>query len=74
MMRDDIVLGIAAYGRSFELASASDNSLYDEILGDGPISVNTGMQGVLSYYEVCHYCSGYSSLCSMYMFIYIRKF
>lgn len=51
MMRDDIVLGIAAYGRSYELIDSNSNSLYDAILGDGPTSVNTGLEGILAYYE-----------------------
>ena len=53
MNRDDIVIGISAYGRSYELASSNYNALGDEIIGDGPISVNLGgPDGVIPYYEV----------------------
>ena len=53
MNRDDIVIGISAYGRSYELASSNYNALGDEIIGDGPINVNLGgPDGVIPYYEV----------------------
>lgn len=52
-MRDQIVVAIPAYGRSFTLASSTETSMGAAITGDGPRGPLLNETGILAYYEVC---------------------
>ena len=47
------LLGLAAYGRSFQLASAENAGLGAPANGPGLAGKYTGEQGTLSFYEIC---------------------
>ena len=51
---EKIVIGIAAYGRSFELANQSRTGSGAPIIGNGPAGAITNEPGILSYFEICN--------------------
>ncbi|KAL8597655.1 hypothetical protein ACOMHN_031590 [Nucella lapillus] len=48
-----ITVGMASYGRSFTLSSASNYKVGDPASGSGQPGALTGTKGFLAYYEVC---------------------
>lgn len=48
-----LVMGLGVYGRSFTLASASNNKLGAPITGGGNKGKYTGELGMMGYNEVC---------------------
>ena len=50
--RDKLVIGLATYGRSFTLESATDHGVKAPARGGGPAGMFTRESGFLSYYEV----------------------
>jgi len=55
MPADKILLGIAAYGRSFQLANAQNNGLNETANGPGLPGKYTMAGGTLAFYEICSY-------------------
>ena len=50
---DKLVLGLATYGRSFQLVEKCDNNLLAPARGAGGAGRYTGERGFMAYYEIC---------------------
>lgn len=50
--RGKIILGLPAYGRSFQLANQNDNALMASANGPGPAGPYSAEEGMLTYLEV----------------------
>ncbi|CAG9772355.1 unnamed protein product [Ceutorhynchus assimilis] len=55
-----LILGLAFYGRSFELVDLNDNGLYAASNGTGPAGPLTRTAGFISYQEICNYYGDYT--------------
>ena len=53
MPPEKLILGLAAYGRTFILSNSSNTNPGDAAKGAGRAGSQTGQDGFISYYEVC---------------------
>ncbi len=58
--KDQILLGVPAYGRGFVLADANDNGLYAPATGPNPAGPYTQEEGYLSFLEYCEIMNPYT--------------
>jgi chitinase len=53
MPAEKLILGLAAYGRTFILTNSSNSKPGDTAKGAGRAGSQTGQDGFISYYEIC---------------------